>query len=46
MRQWHHVTDQMAAARMKADVMFDAMDRTQIDFSASMTATLHPKARR
>jgi xylose isomerase len=32
MRPWHHMADEMAAARMKADVMFDAMDLTQIDY--------------
>ena len=25
MRQWHHMGDEMAAARMKADVMFDTL---------------------
>jgi xylose isomerase len=32
MRPWHHMADEMAAARGKADVMFEAMDKTQIDF--------------
>ena len=39
LRPWHHSTDEMGAARMKADVMFDAMDRTQSIISASTTAT-------
>jgi xylose isomerase len=32
MRPWHHSSDEMGAARQKADVMFDAMDLTGIDF--------------
>jgi xylose isomerase len=32
MRPWHHMKDEMAAARVKADVMFDAMELTQIDY--------------
>jgi xylose isomerase len=31
-RTWHHDADQMRAARTKADVMFDAMDLTDIDY--------------
>jgi xylose isomerase len=31
-RPWHHATDEMAAARTKVDVMFDAMERTQIEY--------------
>ncbi len=31
LRPWHHSTDEMGAARQKADVMFDAMDLTTID---------------
>jgi xylose isomerase len=32
MRPWHHSSDEMGAARQKADVMFDAMDLTGIDY--------------
>ncbi len=32
LRPWHHSSDEMGAARQKADVMFDAMDLTGIDF--------------
>lgn len=32
MRPWHHMADEMAGARMKADVMFEAMDLTTIDY--------------
>ena len=32
MRPWHHSSDEMGAARTKADVMFDAMELTQIDY--------------
>ena len=32
MRPWHHMPDEMAAARMKADVMFEAMNLTSIDY--------------
>jgi xylose isomerase len=32
MRPWHHSSDEMGAARQKADVMFDAMDLSGIDF--------------
>jgi xylose isomerase len=32
MREWHHTSDAMGAARTKADVMFDAMNLTQIDY--------------
>ena len=31
-RTWHHMADEMAAARQKVDVMFDAMDLSQIDY--------------
>jgi xylose isomerase len=31
-RPWHHTTDEMGAAKQKADVMFEAMDLTDIDF--------------
>ena len=32
MRPWHHSSDEMGAAKQKADVMFDAMDLTGIDY--------------
>ncbi len=32
MRPWHHTADEMGAARTKADVMFEAMDLTGIDY--------------
>ena len=32
LRPWHHSSDEMAAARQKADVMFEAMDLAGIDF--------------
>ena len=32
MRPWHHTSDEMGAARTKADVMFEAMDLTDIDY--------------
>lgn len=32
LRPWHHSSDEMGAAHQKADVMFDAMDLTGIDF--------------
>ena len=32
LRPWHHSTDEMGAARQKADVMFEAMDLTSIDY--------------
>ncbi len=31
-RPWHHTSDEMGAARTKADVMFEAMDLTGIDY--------------
>jgi xylose isomerase len=31
-RQWHHVADPMAAARQKADVMFETLNLLGIDF--------------
>ena len=31
LRPWHHSADEMAAARQKADVMFEAMDLSSID---------------
>ena len=32
MRQWHHMSDDMAAARMKADLMFETLELLDIDF--------------
>ena len=32
MRQWHHMSDDMAAARMKADRMFETLELLDIDF--------------
>jgi xylose isomerase len=32
MREWHHAKDPMAAARTKVNVMFEAMDLTDIDY--------------
>ena len=32
MRQWHHMGDEMAAARMKADLMFDTLELLNVDF--------------
>jgi xylose isomerase len=32
MRPWHHAKDEMDGARQKADVMFEAMDLTTIDY--------------
>ncbi len=32
LRPWHHSSDEMGAARQKADVMFEAMELTGIDF--------------
>ena len=32
MRQWHHMSDDMAAARMKAELMFETLDLLGIDF--------------
>ena len=31
-RQWHHMADEMAAARMKADLMFDTLNLLNVDF--------------
>jgi xylose isomerase len=32
MRRWHHMPDEMAAARMKADLMFETLDLLGVDF--------------
>jgi xylose isomerase len=32
MRQWHHMSDDMAAARMKADLMFETLELLNVDF--------------
>ena len=32
MRQWHHMADEMAAARMKADLMFETLELLDVDF--------------
>ena len=31
-RQWHHMADDMAAARMKADLMFETLNLLNVDF--------------
>jgi xylose isomerase len=43
MREWHHSADEMGAARQKADVMFDAMDLTQIDYFAFHDRDIAPE---
>ncbi len=43
MRDWHHSTDEMGAARQKADVMFEAMDLTGIDFFAFHDRDIAPE---
>ena len=43
MREWHHSTDEMGAARQKADVMFDAMDLTRIDYFAFHDRDIAPE---
>jgi xylose isomerase len=43
MRPWHHSSDEMGAARQKADVMFDAMDLTDIDFFAFHDRDIAPE---
>jgi xylose isomerase len=45
MRPWHHATDEMAAARQKADVMFDAMDLCGIDFFAFHDRDIAPEGK-
>ena len=32
MREWHHMSDEMAAARMKADLMFETLELLDVDF--------------
>jgi len=32
MREWHHMGDEMAAARMKADLMFETLELLGVDF--------------
>jgi xylose isomerase len=43
MRPWHHSSDEMGAARTKADVMFDAMNLTQIDYFAFHDRDIAPE---
>ncbi len=43
MRPWHHSNDEMGAARTKADVMFDAMNLTQIDYFAFHDRDIAPE---
>ncbi len=42
-RPWHHSSDEMGAAQMKADVMFDAMALTDIDWFAFHDRDIAPE---
>ena len=41
LRPWHHSADEMAAARQKADVMFEAMDLSSIDLFCFQIGRAH-----
>ena len=43
MREWHHSKDAMGAARQKADVMFEAMELTGIDYFAFHDRDIAPE---
>ncbi len=43
MRDWHHSKDEMGSARQKADVMFEAMELTGIDFFAFHDRDIAPE---
>jgi xylose isomerase len=43
LRPWHHTSDEMAAARQKADVMFEAMELTDIDYFAFHDRDIAPE---